>query len=507
VADQLPQRSCRKESHRRPGSRVAIPSPTLGHYQEITHLIIPEGVVRINDYAFCFCNGLVSVDMPSSVTKIGRDAFSSCVSLSSVRLSENITHIGESAFNGCTCLPAITLPNGLVSVEDHLFQSCTNLTNVNIPVGVTSIGYMSFYRCRCFTSLRIPENVKTIGRESFYECENLTKIVIPNSVTNIGYSAFGKCYQITDVSMPGRFCIGNVFADSCANIETVAVADGTEIIVDYFCEGCYDLSSVTLPLSLKGIGKSAFSYRGLSEIEIPQNVTNISEWAFFSSGLTNIAFCGNAPTCADSAVKCLDGECVISVYRGTSGWDPDGDGLWKGLKLVYSDWLPCIDSNATADEIKFALSSMRDCGLARNISTADEYERFRIWADKVKQPRSIVASSQNAWLSFALGCEKLIDRILTNGLMKVEKFEPTSTSGSFEFTIGIDDVVVGSEASKENLKKVFGIEGGTTLDTLSSANVDVIFGTPENGKVKLTASPNSDNADAKSFFMKVKMTP
>jgi len=34
-----------------------------------------------------------------------------------------------------------------------------------------------------------------------------------------------------------------------------------------------------------------------------------------------------------------------------------------------------------------------------------------------------------------------------------------------------------------------------------------IIGTPENGKVKFTAGPNEANADAKTFFMKVKLAP
>jgi len=42
---------------------------------------------------------------------------------------------------------------------------------------------------------------------------------------------------------------------------------------------------------------------------------------------------------------------------------------------------------------------------------------------------------------------------------------------------------------------------------LSSDNVDITFGTPENGKVKFTAGPNAANADATTFFMKVKLAP
>jgi len=37
------------------------------------------------------------------------------------------------------------------------------------------------------------------------------------------------------------------------------------------------------------------------------------------------------------------------------------------------------------------------------------------------------------------------------------------------------------------------------------ANVDITFGAHEGGKVKFTAGPNAENADATTFFMKVKV--
>jgi len=58
----------------------------------------------------------------------------------------------------------------------------------------------------------------------------------------------------------------------------------------------------------------------------------------------------------------------------------------------------------------------------------------------------------------------------------------------------------------ENLAKIFGIEGGETVDDLSSDKVSVSFGVPVNGKVWLTAEPKGGAAPS-AFFMRVKMTP
>lgn len=53
-----------------------------------------------------------------------------------------------------------------------------------------------------------------------------------------------------------------------------------------FCDGIFfsgkkALSSIILPTSLIGIGKSAFADCGLIRIDIPENVTTIGEYAFY----------------------------------------------------------------------------------------------------------------------------------------------------------------------------------------------------------------------------------
>ena len=56
-----------------------------------------------------------------------------------------------------------------------------------------------------------------------------------------------------------------------------------------------------------------------------------------------------------------------------------------------------------------------------------------------------------------------------------------------------------------NLEKVFGVEGAGALDEgeFKEVNVDIEFGEPEGGKVKVKATPK--DPAAKQFFMRVKM--
>ena len=69
--------------------------------KSIKSVIIPDGVTRIGEDAFCDCSSLTSIDIPSSVTSIGLYAFRECSSLESVTIPESVTSIGYAAFLYC----------------------------------------------------------------------------------------------------------------------------------------------------------------------------------------------------------------------------------------------------------------------------------------------------------------------------------------------------------------------------------------------------------------------
>ncbi len=68
---------------------------------EVTELVIPDGVIKINSDVFYGCSNLTSVVIPNSVTTIGSEAFSGCSRLPSVEIPNSVTNIGSSAFLFC----------------------------------------------------------------------------------------------------------------------------------------------------------------------------------------------------------------------------------------------------------------------------------------------------------------------------------------------------------------------------------------------------------------------
>lgn len=112
-------------------------------------IVIPEGVTRLDNYAFYGCPGLTSVSLPSSLESIGKGTFGNCIGLKSLSLaSTKISEIPERAFAGDLQLESLTLPSGLSKVGREAFShtkiSDLNLTGVNEfePFALSGMPYL-----------------------------------------------------------------------------------------------------------------------------------------------------------------------------------------------------------------------------------------------------------------------------------------------------------------------------------------------------------------------------
>ncbi len=177
---------------------------------------IPNGVTRIKDRAFAYCDSLTSVTIPGSVTSMGYYVFQDCDNLTSVTLLDGVTDIGDGVFANCDSLTSVTIP-GSVTDMGGAFMYCHSLTSVTILDGVTSIGESAFWACVNLTSVTIPDSVTSIGNDAFGSCESLTSVTIPDSVTSIGNSAFRSCESLASVTIPNSVTSIGEFAFAYCN--------------------------------------------------------------------------------------------------------------------------------------------------------------------------------------------------------------------------------------------------------------------------------------------------
>ncbi len=144
---------------------------------DISKVVINNGVTSIGNYAFYNCTGLTSVTIPNSVTSIGECAFKNCNGLTSVAMPNSVTTIGDGIFSDCTAITSVTLSSSLTSISKEAFYNCTELTSVTIPMSVTSIGVSAFEDCSKLKTLRIPSSVTSVGSRALYKVAGTTKTV------------------------------------------------------------------------------------------------------------------------------------------------------------------------------------------------------------------------------------------------------------------------------------------------------------------------------------------
>lgn len=292
--------------------------------------------------------------IPNGVTTLQGDAFSDCVSLVNITIPNGVTNIGLGVFLGCTSLSSVIIPNGVTSIPQQAFAQCPNLASVIIPDSVTNIGLLAFNDCPSLASITIPSSVNNIGFLAFDSCASLTSAYFQGDAPAGGGGAFNGT-PATVYYLPGTFgwgatfgnvpaveetdpsqftyatnndgititgytgpggtvvipetingypviAIGEFAFDSCTNLTSVTIPNGTTSIGNQSFLACANLANVMLPDTLTTIGSYAFQYcSSLSNVNIPASVTNIENFAFFlCSGLTNIAVDASNPDYSSS---------------------------------------------------------------------------------------------------------------------------------------------------------------------------------------------------------------
>ena len=173
-----------------------IKEEAFRYFNDLTSVVISEGITSIGEHAFEECKSLTSVVIPEGVTGIESGVFLHCENLMSIELPSTIEYIEMCAFFRCVNLKNISIPEGVEYIGAETFFGCENLTNIEIPEGVTSIGNAAFAECISLTSVKLPSTLKSIGYQAFRNCSSLESIIIPESVITIGIDAFYGCINL-----------------------------------------------------------------------------------------------------------------------------------------------------------------------------------------------------------------------------------------------------------------------------------------------------------------------
>ena len=222
---------------------------------------IPEGTVRIADYAFADFDRYyddLSLVLPSTLETIGRGAFENTAALCQITWNGGLQTIGEDAFRCCS-LTELALPDSLRSVGSHAFTGNPLASVPVLPDGLTAVGAGAFD-----PTVRRPDSS---GGHNILSCDTLQ---IGSAMTDLDPAAFAgilfRSFSVSDSNQDFSSRDGFLMDREGSSLLQCPSGAGPEAAVP---EGTVSIES------------GAFAgVSGLTDLTIPDSVTEISDTAF-----------------------------------------------------------------------------------------------------------------------------------------------------------------------------------------------------------------------------------
>ena len=370
----------------------------------ITKVILPEGIKKINSYAFANLTALEEVVLPSTLESIEYGAFYGCTALKKITFSgeNNLKIINQNAFENCalegtidlpeiciisdyafagnTKLVGVTTSKTLQSVGQYAFAGCKSLKSVTIVADKVKYGAYAFTGCESLTSFEVRSAVIPAGM--FYECEALTSITIGAEVNLIGEYAFrrtavatfdvaagNKTYKVQKasyvISADGKQLVAVAPA-----LTSITAADMGGVAVTTVARGalshCTKLKTAVLP-SVTYVSDYGFASCERLESVTLGTLTNIGDYAFFDTAITALpAFTADARL----------GKYAFAKTDLTSVSVPDGAVLPEGI-FSECEKLASVTIGDGVTVGKYAFNFSKEFGAKIESFTLDGEKLFR----------------------------------------------------------------------------------------------------------------------------------
>lgn len=257
---------------------------------QFTKLVVPEGIISLDESCFGNCDKLTSVSLPTTLTEVSALVFLNCTSLKCVVIPDSVEKIGTSIFKGCSSLESLTIP----FVGDRKNATATDSD-------IYPFGYI-FSQSEYENSYYMTQHCKTYGsysRWSFYLPLSLKNVTVTGG--EIFDYAFEGCTSLKKIDIPQNITKIGAYALCACGIESFEVPSGVTRIEEYTFSACDLLKEIKLPTGLKEIDNNAFSgCDSLIGMVIPGSVTSIKKDAF--------------SYCSDSIFTKMDGIVYIDNW-------------------------------------------------------------------------------------------------------------------------------------------------------------------------------------------------
>ena len=228
----------------------------------IKNIVLPEGLIQINRYAFSYCKYLSSIVLPKSLKEIGSYVFLDCIRLQTVDTGDGLEELGVGAFAECTALHTVHLGSNIKKLLGSTFKDCSELHNINLNDQIEIMHDSDFKNCIKLKKVVIGANNTVLGDCVFAGCSSLEEVEIHVGAAMIGRNAFEGCVSLKEIVIPNS--VENIAIQSfsnCTSLERVIIGDdqiGDTKLSTYVFAGCKSLKYVFIGSNVSEVGSSDF---------------------------------------------------------------------------------------------------------------------------------------------------------------------------------------------------------------------------------------------------------
>lgn len=228
------------------------------------------------------------------VVSIGREAFKGS-RISAVKIYETVSDIGQYAFSQCRQLEVADLSLG---VHRHIaigtFLGCSRLRSVDTGAYVEKIHELAFSGTTRLEKIKLYKSVDTVARKAF-SGSGIHEVIKSDTLKTINDSAFEGCMKLEEFDFSGVLSIGSHA---------------------FYKSG---LKYAVIPSSVNRVGRYAFAYTNMEEVNIEEGVETIDECAFLCDHNAKTAI---GKIWIPKSVKILGNNCLsnvklVMIFHGT----------------------------------------------------------------------------------------------------------------------------------------------------------------------------------------------
>lgn len=166
------------------------------------NLKLPDNLQIVGSMAFEGCDKFSgSLIIPATIKELESGCFRGCTGLNGqLILPDGLIKINETVFANCSFRGTLDLPENLVIIEDGAFYGNQFSGELKLPPSLSLIKSSAFaLNSRLTGVVELPTEVTSIDRNTFMGCSNLQGVIIPQNVELILDNAFLDCYQLNSI--------------------------------------------------------------------------------------------------------------------------------------------------------------------------------------------------------------------------------------------------------------------------------------------------------------------